>query len=324
MDNVSISIIIPLYNAELYINQCLLSIKNQTFTNWEAIIIDDGSSDESYNVCNKLIKDDKRFRLIKKINEGVSITRNKALDLCNGDYIFFLDADDYLLDKDCLSKLTELIEVNDLDYIRFEYKAVDIKDTFLFNNSNKYLRRKYYNKVITPCEYCDNVAHDEFFLCFSFFKAYIIKRYKIRFLEGCRMREDADFIIRYLFYCKNVLYIPDEFYAYRKHDNAATFCNARKYDEDLKMVFDSLFSFCSECKDIEYRNYIYKFLSLFVIEQKKSKYISYYRNIINGFPVKDKLYRISNLGKIGSIYIHYYSKIIRTIMIFINLIRIKR
>lgn len=324
MDNVSISIIIPLYNAELYINQCLLSIKNQTFTNWEAIIIDDGSSDESYNVCNKLIKDDKRFRLIKKINEGVSITRNKALDLCNGDYIFFLDADDYLLDKDCLSKLTELIEVNDLDYIRFEYKAVDIKDTFLFNNSNKYLRRKYYNKVITPCEYCDNVAHDEFFLCFSFFKAYIIKRYKIRFLEGCRMREDADFIIRYLFYCKNVLYIPDEFYAYRKHDNAATFCNARKYDKDLKMVFDSLFSFCSECKDIEYRNYIYKFLSLFVIEQKKSKYISYYRNIINGFPVKDKLYRISNLGKIGSIYVHYYSKIIRTIMIFINLIRIKR
>lgn len=319
MNNVSISIIIPLYNAELYITQCLSSIKNQTFTNWEAIIIDDGSKDKSLETCRKYIADDQRFKLISKQNEGVSITRNKGIHLAKGDFIFFLDADDYILDKYCFEKLTNLVLTNKVDFIRFEYKAIDCHDNYLFNNKNKYIRKKFYYKKVIPIEYCKKIAYNEFFLCFSFFKSSILKEYKIQFINGCRMREDADFIIKYLAYCQNVMYIPDELYAYRKHNNAATSINLKIYDSDLKLVFDSLNKFKDECLNIEYKKYIYIFLSTLAAEQKYSIYAKYYHQVVNNFPFKSISYKLSKYKFIEKIYL-FILHTLRKINICINMV----
>lgn len=319
MDNISISIVIPLYNAELYINQCLASIKNQTFTNWEAIIIDDGSKDKSLDICRKHIANDQRFKLISKQNEGASTTRNKGILLAKGDFIFFLDADDYLLDKNCLEILTNLAQTNNVDFIRFEYKAIDSHDHYLFNNKNKYLRKKFYYKIVTPTEYCEKIAHNEFLLCFSFFKSSILKKQKIQFINGCRMREDADFIIRYLYYCKKAMYIPDEFYAYRKHNNAATSINPKNYESDLKLVFDSLNTFKDKCHNCEYKKYIYKFLSILATEQRYSIYAKYYFQIVNKFPVKSIRYKLSKYRFIEKIYL-FILDTLRKINICTNMI----
>lgn len=319
MDNITISIIIPLYNAESYVNECLSSLKEQTFTNWEAIIIDDGSKDKSLEVCSKYIAGDQRFKIISKQNEGVSITRNKGIQLAKGDFIFFLDADDYLLDKNCLEVLTNLAQINQLDFIRFEYKAIDSHNNYLFNNRNKHIRKRFYHKIVTPVDYCNKIAYNEFFLCFSFFKLSILRENNIQFINGCRMREDADFIIRYLYYCKKIMYIPNEYYAYRKHNNAATSINLKNYESDLKLVFDSLNTFKNKCSNIEYKKYIYKFLSTLAAEQRCSAHTKYYRQIVNNFPIKSMRYKLSKYRIAEKIYLSLLH-LSRKINICINMI----
>ncbi len=96
MKNIPVSIIIPMYNCEAYINRCVKSIKEQTYAQYEAIIIDDGSTDSSIFICQKAVGNDPRFKIIHKNNTGVSDTRNYGLSLANGQNILFIDADDWV------------------------------------------------------------------------------------------------------------------------------------------------------------------------------------------------------------------------------------
>lgn len=90
----TVSIIIPCYNSEKYIAETIQSVMNQTYTNWEMIIINDGSTDNSVTILNQFLKEDNRIQLINKSNSGVSDTRNKGLEIAQGDFVTFLDADD--------------------------------------------------------------------------------------------------------------------------------------------------------------------------------------------------------------------------------------
>ena len=92
----TVSIITPVYNAEKYLRQAIESVLSQTFTDWELIIVDDGSTDNSNKICREYAIKDRRIRIIEKTNGGVSCARNAALDVSEGEYIFFLDADDEL------------------------------------------------------------------------------------------------------------------------------------------------------------------------------------------------------------------------------------
>lgn len=94
-----VSIIIPVFNAAKYIERCLNSVCNQSYKELEIIIVDDGSTDRSFPICKKAAEKDNRILCVSKVNEGVSIARNTGIDLSNGRYIFFLDADDYLEDN---------------------------------------------------------------------------------------------------------------------------------------------------------------------------------------------------------------------------------
>ena len=99
-----ISIIVPVYNVEQYLVKCLDSIKEQTFNDWEAILVDDGSTDKSSDICDMYQEKDKRFKVVHKENGGLSDARNKGLELACGKYILFLDSDDYIL-PDMLFKM---------------------------------------------------------------------------------------------------------------------------------------------------------------------------------------------------------------------------
>lgn len=120
-----ISIIIPVYNVERYLCQCLDSIIIQTYTNWELILIDDGSEDSSSTICDYYVSKDNRIKVIHKSNTGVSDTRNRALDIAIGKYIIFMDADDYWFMETALEQLINIAEENDLDIIRGEYDIID-------------------------------------------------------------------------------------------------------------------------------------------------------------------------------------------------------
>lgn len=91
-----ISVIVPVYNVEKYIEECLISIKNQTYKNLEIIIVNDGSKDRSIEICKKIINKDKRFLIFNQDNQGLSAARNNGLALANGEYFTFVDSDDYL------------------------------------------------------------------------------------------------------------------------------------------------------------------------------------------------------------------------------------
>ena len=125
-----ISVIVPIYNSEPYLEKCLSSIKNQTYSNIEIIMIDDGSVDCSSSICEKYLKDDQRFVYIRQDNAGVSAARNHGLRIAKGDYIGFCDSDDWL-EPDMYEVLYNMIEKTDADVsvISFTFnELIDSRD----------------------------------------------------------------------------------------------------------------------------------------------------------------------------------------------------
>lgn len=125
MKKMKYSIIIPVYNVEEYLDRCLKSILNQTYSNYEVIIVNDGSPDNSDNIIKSYEKEDKRFKEYKKVNGGLSDARNYGLKYATGDYLIFIDADDYI-ENNYLEKVNDVLERNkDIDVLKFKIKLVD-------------------------------------------------------------------------------------------------------------------------------------------------------------------------------------------------------
>lgn len=120
------SIIVPVYNTEAYLDKCLQSILNQTFTDFEVILIDDGSQDKSGEICEKYAQSDKRIRLIHQENQGVSAARNIALGMASAPYIIWVDSDDWI-GKDLLAEVKKTIDQTSADIIIFDYCIVSIE-----------------------------------------------------------------------------------------------------------------------------------------------------------------------------------------------------
>lgn len=115
-----VSIIVPAYNAEAYLRNCVTSILEQTYKNWELILINDGSSDLTCAICKQYAEIDPRVRVIHQLNQGQAAARNNALNLATGDYILFIDSDDYI-HKDTLNDIIKIAIETDADIVQFSY-----------------------------------------------------------------------------------------------------------------------------------------------------------------------------------------------------------
>lgn len=228
-----ISIIVPVYNTEKYLDQCIQSVLAQTYTNWELLLIDDGSTDSSGAICDKYAAEDKRIKVVHKPNTGVSDSKNIALDMARGEYVMFLDSDDYWCLKDCLEQLYIASQEFGADIVRGDYKSVDECGNLLFErvaNVDKVNARK---KVLPSSRFLTDVISCEFFLCL-----YLIKRSVIRGLRFNIERvflEDAELLIKMLERPRKCVYLPFVFYSYRKHANAVT---VKPNPLKLKNAFD--------------------------------------------------------------------------------------
>lgn len=120
-----ISVIVPMYNCEAFIEKCIHSLLNQTYDNLEIIIIDDGSTDSSYAICSALAENDSRVHLLQQVNSGVSAARNAGLKYATGDYIGFVDSDDYVT-SEMFAALNEAAEKNQADIVECGYFKADI------------------------------------------------------------------------------------------------------------------------------------------------------------------------------------------------------
>lgn len=148
MRNELVSIIVPVYNTEEYIRQCLDSILNQTYQNFECLLINDGSSDNSSDICREYVAKDTRFRYFKKENGGVSSARNLGIELSEGDYITFIDSDDWV-DSDYLEVLYSAILEEQADIAVSTYKKFNTSDNCWYFHS---FQVKYDRKVFTNIE----------------------------------------------------------------------------------------------------------------------------------------------------------------------------
>lgn len=130
-----VSIIVPIYNAECYLTQCLSSILNQAFRDFEAILVDDGSTDNSGKICDEYARNDNRFVVVHKQNEGVAIARITGFEHSRGDFITFIDADDYI-DEKYVEHLYECIIKNNVDASFCQYFKVDKNGKHLSKRKN--------------------------------------------------------------------------------------------------------------------------------------------------------------------------------------------
>ncbi len=131
-----ISIIVPVFNGEDYLCQCLESIAVQTYTHFECILVDDGSTDRSVEICKFFCEKDDRFRLIHQNNEGASSARNAGLDEARGDYILFVDSDDFLF-PEALQQSWQKLVSGPFDWVMFDYIRIDSSDEIPSPPNNK-------------------------------------------------------------------------------------------------------------------------------------------------------------------------------------------
>lgn len=213
--NLNISFIIPVYNCEGYLNECLDSIINQNYQYIEIIIINDASTDNSLNICNKYAQKDNRVKLItNKRNLGVSATRNIGIEKSTGDVIIFIDSDDYI-EKDYIQKIITLIGKYDL--LCYGYNCL-YKNTKIPILLNKKINNKdvFENKVMIGNEIAG-------YLWNKVFKSDIVKSNNIKFNENIHYCEDLLFVSQYLKYSNSVYYFNDCLYNYRMRKNSASY-----------------------------------------------------------------------------------------------------
>ena len=203
-----ISIIIPVYNVQKYLPCCLDSVQNQTFQEFEAILVDDGSTDESGSICDRYAKMDPHFSVLHKDNGGQSSARNMGLDHCRGEYVCFLDSDDYL-EPDYLEYLYNEINKSNYDFVSCTANFVNEKNEFIRRN-NYETERKEIAGDIFDAYFHSNLIEDA-----AWNKIYRRELFSgLRFAEGI-IFEDSLFIIPLLKKCKRILFTCKFLYNYR-------------------------------------------------------------------------------------------------------------
>lgn len=136
-----ISVIVPVFNVEKYLDRCILSIVNQTYLDIEIILIDDGSTDSSSVICDMWEQKDNRIKVIHKKNEGVSIARNTGIDAVQGEYVYFVDGDDYL-ENNAFEKMYNIIKKYDVDFVYCGFNQIDSIDRKIYDETSKSNIRK--------------------------------------------------------------------------------------------------------------------------------------------------------------------------------------
>lgn len=286
-----ISIIVPVFNVEDYIETCVNSILSQTYTKFEIILVNDGSTDKSGEICNQFALKDRRIKVIHQVNKGVSAARNSGIRVANGEYICFVDSDDKL-QKDFLKGFELNYDISIQGYLLQEGEKkipISYRELESFDNVAKV--------------YCLNDIHSAPFskLC----KTEIINRNNIHFPEGISFSEDTIFFLQYIKFCKSIHVSKSCNYVYYKREGSLT---AKQYDVKILMqkeeilfsLYDDLFA------DKTFKKRFFHELSLFVL-------LKYYLNDSSNL----EYFMTSFLGVIMGRYLKNYEKVLLRLDLFL-------
>lgn len=208
-----VSIIIPCYNSEKYIHKCMDSVINQTYTNWEVIVVDDGSSDNSYKILKEYSLKNNKIKIIRQKNYGPSIARNIAMNYVNGEYIMFIDIDDYV-EKNILEEFTKYAKCEGSDIITCGYYEVKSNKVTAVNNFESY------NNIDKRYFFLEKILLTSGGVIWGkMYKTEIIKKNNILFDPNIRISEDQLFNIEVLLKSSTLSYSNKNLYYYNLDNN---------------------------------------------------------------------------------------------------------
>ena len=293
-----ISVVIPVYNSELYIDECLQSILKQTIVeNIELICVNDGSSDSSLDILNMYKTKFPNMIIIDQKNAGSAIARNNGLQIANGEYVYFVDNDDYLANDNCLNELYSIAKKTSLDILNFNHlilKNSSLKK-FSINREN--------NKIYTGKEYLStaekgNITNTPWD---KLLKGSYLKEINFSYTSGV-ISDDAESLLRLFYNAKKVSFIDNYAYVYRIRPNSVmTGEKTEKYIISTKKILETYTYYY----DLEEDKGIKRFIKSLIF----NRLVSYYELILANKEFTNKyidnynMYKTKYLNKLEKFFI---------------------
>ena len=241
MNKPELSIIVPVYNVQQYLEKSLEALINQTLKNIEIIVVDDGSTDNCPDICDSYAKKDSRIKVIHKCNQGLGMARNSGLEVANGKYVTFLDSDDNV-DANFYENMYNEIRNSKADAVWGEFKRIDKNDKILKKWNDGMLQHEYSNNEIIDVILKNMINGKDIRIPKSVWSwMYDMKLIKKNNLKFCSERqfisEDLIFQLDILPLCKTIVKCnKDSYYYYRVNDKSLS----RSYKEDRFEKFKEL------------------------------------------------------------------------------------
>ncbi len=313
--NPLISVIVPVYNVEKYLNQCVESIINQTYENLELILVDDGSPDKCPQLCDEWAIKDSRIKVIHQNNHGGGYARNRALDIANGEYISFVDSDDYISNQ--MYEIMMSYFEDDIDIVECNYQIVtDNNYSFdsLKNKSEKYSMKEAMREHI----------NDHIFRQLIWNKLYKISVISnVRFPEDKKI-DDEFFTYKVIANSDNLIIIDIPLYAYRQQSNSVMHTiNIRRRLEAIEAKINRHELICYKIPELMNESLINIWFSCIYLEQcnlryttdiEQKEFTKYIKDILKQYPIKGEIKNI----KMSQIIWLYMVKISLTITCLIR------
>ena len=258
LEILKISVIIPVYNVETYLKECINSVLAQTYKNTDIILVDDGSTDKSREICDDYEKKYKNIRTIHKENGGLSDARNVRIKNMIGDYACFLDSDDFFDDNAALARLVDRLEKNQVDLLNYSYKK--------YYESLQYKKPQFENIAAMPKELkCVDGQLEYIFdkslyiasACNKLIKKELLQ--KEMWFEKGKLSEDIEWCAKLLSKVNSIDFVCENFYCYRQREGSITHTIGEKACRDLESNIMGCLEICEAVDDIKRRNYILEY-----------------------------------------------------------------
>lgn len=242
-----LSIVVPVYNVEEYLKRCVLSILNQTFSDWEMILVDDGSSDDSSAICDDYVQKEKRIRVIHKENGGLSSARNAGLKEAKGEYVGFVDSDD-TINKEMYAKMIEIAEKTEADFVMSDYMRIPANGSpylkTLHIRGGLYTKEDIQKDIYPSLIMGSNIDYGPLLsACNCLYRREFLHSNGLCFDEDIRWSEDNLFSVKVGYCAESFYYLKGEgFYNYYQNKGTIT----TSYKKDAWKVYSKMNDYLHE------------------------------------------------------------------------------
>lgn len=258
-----VSFILPIYNVEKYLSECVESILAQTYSDFEILLVDDGSPDNCPALCDEWAKKDNRIKALHKPNGGLSDARNYGLEHAQGDYVVFVDSDDFWVNKDCLQRLMNVVDAHpECDFIGFNC-------SYYYSDTKTYNKWVAYDESLSKPTDKDNVLRSlvasgtfPMSACLKVLKRKALLEINLNLIKGL-LSEDIPWFIDLLEGAKKCMFINDYIYAYRQGvvGSISNSFSVRNFNSILRIIDNELQKLEGRTFNEKTKDYIKSFLA---------------------------------------------------------------